>query len=82
MDRITKYGHFVPYKESSNAKELAYAFIKIVISQHGLPDKIILNRDKLFILKFWKLLIVQLGANYKLSIAFYPQIDEQIERLN
>ena len=72
----------MPYKESSNAKELAYAFIKIVISQHKLPDKIILDRDKLFTSKFWKLLIAQLGANYKLSIAFHPQIDGQIEKLN
>ena len=74
-DRTTKYGHFVPYKKSSNAKKLAYIFIKIVVSQYELPDEIILNRDKLFTSKFWKLLIAQLGANYKLLIAFYPQID-------
>ncbi|CZS92347.1 related to TY3B TY3B protein [Rhynchosporium agropyri] len=29
-DRLTKYGYFVLYKEGSNAKELAYAFLKIV----------------------------------------------------
>ena len=30
--RLTKYGHFVPYKEGSNAQELAFAFLKTVVS--------------------------------------------------
>ena len=76
IDWTTKYRHFVPYKKSSNAKELVYAFMKIVVSQHRLPDEIISDRDKLFMLKFWKLLMAQLGANYKLSTAFYPQTDK------
>lgn len=81
-DRLTKYGHFVPYKESSDAKELAYAFLKTVVSQHGLPDEIISDRDKLFTSKFWTSLMAQLGANHKLSTAFHPQTDGQTERLN
>ena len=57
MDQLTKYGHFVPYKESSSTEELAYTFLKTVISQHGLPEEIILDRDKLFTSKFWTLLM-------------------------
>ena len=70
--RLTKYRHFVLYKESSNARELVYTFLKVIVSQHGLLEEIILNRDKLFTFKFWKLLMAQLGTNHKLSIAFYP----------
>ena len=81
-DRLTKYGHFVPYKEASNAKDLAYTFLKIVIAAHGLPDEIISDRDKLFTSKFWQSLMAQLGANHKLSTAFHPQTDGQTERLN
>jgi transposase InsO family protein len=81
-DRLTKYGYFVPYNKSSDATDLAYAFMKIVVSQHGLPDEIISDRDKLFTSKFWKSLMVQLGANHKLSTAFHPQTDGQTERLN
>jgi RNase H-like domain found in reverse transcriptase/Reverse transcriptase (RNA-dependent DNA polymerase)/Integrase zinc binding domain/Chromo (CHRromatin Organisation MOdifier) domain len=81
-DRTTKYGHFVPYKEASDAKELAYAFLRHVVSQHGLPDEIISDRDKLFTSKFWTSLMAQLGANHKLSTAFHPQTDGQTERLN
>lgn len=81
-DRNTKYGYFVPYKESSNAKELAYAFLKVVVSQHGLPKEIISDRDKLFTSKFWSSLMNQLGLNHKMSTAFHPQTDGQTERLN
>jgi hypothetical protein len=81
-DRLTKYAYFVPYNESSDASDLAYAFLKIVVSQHGLPDEIISDRDKLFTSKFWKSLMAQLGANHKLSTAFHPQTDGQTERLN
>lgn len=81
-DLLTKYGYFVPYKEGSNAKELAYAFLKIVVSQHGLPKEIISDRDKLFTSKFWTSLMNQMGLNHKMSTAFHPQTDGQTERLN
>jgi hypothetical protein len=81
-DRLTKYGHFIPYKEASDATELAYTFLKIVIANHGLPEEIISDRDKLFTSKFWKSLMAQLGTNHKLSTAFHPQTDGQTERLN
>ena len=81
-DRLTKYGHFIPYKESSTATELAYIFLKVVVAQHGLPDEIISDRDKLFTSKFWQTFTAQLGINTKLSTAFHPQTDGQTERLN
>jgi hypothetical protein len=56
-DRLTKYAHFIPYKEGSTAEELAYTFNRNIIINHGIPEEIISNRDKLFILNFWKSLI-------------------------
>ena len=35
-DRLTKYGYFIPYKESSTAEDLAYAFLRVVIANHGM----------------------------------------------
>ena len=52
MDRLMKYRHFILYKEASDAIELAYTFLKVVIANHGLLEEIILDRDKLFTLKF------------------------------
>jgi hypothetical protein len=56
-DRLTKYAHFIPYKEDLTVKKLAYIFNKYVITNHEIPEEIINNRDKLFISNFWKLLI-------------------------
>jgi hypothetical protein len=81
-DRLTKYGYFIPYKESSSAEELAYAFNRHIIGNHGIPKEIISDRDKLFTSRFWKSLVDQLGIHHKLSTGYHPQTDGQTERLN
>ena len=50
-DRLTKYGYFIPYKESSNTEDLVYAFLRIVVANHELLEEVISDRDKLFISK-------------------------------
>ena len=57
MDRLIKYGYFIPYKEALSAEDLAYIFYKYVVGNHGLLEKIISHRNKLFTFKFWKLLM-------------------------
>jgi hypothetical protein len=54
IDRLIKYGYFIPYKESLLAEELAYTFNKHIIGNYGISKKIINDRDKLFTLRFWK----------------------------
>ena len=56
-DRLTKYRYFIPYKEASSAEELAYMFLRVIAANHGLPEEIISDRDKLFTSKFWKSLV-------------------------
>jgi hypothetical protein len=51
-DRLTKYTYFIPYLESSSAKDLVYMFYKHVMANHGFSQRIISNRDKLFISRF------------------------------
>ena len=82
IDRLTKYGHFIPYKEATTAEELSYLFLKHITSMHGLPDEIISDRGSTFTSKFWQSLMQQLGAHHKLSTAYHPQTDGQTERLN
>jgi hypothetical protein len=82
VDRLTKYVHLVPYLESSTAEDLAYSFIKTIFAQHGMPDEIISDRDKLFTSQFWQSLMDQLGTKHKLSTAYHPQTDGQTERTN
>jgi hypothetical protein len=52
IDRLTKYGYFILYKESLLVEKLAYAFNKHIIENYGISKEIISNRDKLFILRF------------------------------
>ena len=47
---LTKYAYLELYKEVFIVEDLVYIFNKIVIAQYGILDKIVLDRDKLFIL--------------------------------
>ena len=48
MNTLTKYIYLELYKEVFTVKNLVYIFNKIVIARHRIPDKIVLDRDKLF----------------------------------
>jgi hypothetical protein len=52
IDRFTKYGYFILYKESLSAEKLAYTFNKYIIGNYRISKEIISDRDKLFILRF------------------------------
>jgi hypothetical protein len=75
-NRLTKFGYFLPYREASTAKKLVYIFLRRIVANHGLLKKIILDRNKLFISKFWQVLTAKIEIRTKLSIVFYPQIDK------
>jgi hypothetical protein len=53
------------------AIDIAYIFLREIIANYRIPEKIISDRNKLFILKFWTMLIILLGIKYKISISFY-----------
>ena len=49
MNTLTKYIYMELYKEASTIEDLVYIFNKVVIVRYRILDKIILDRDKLFI---------------------------------
>jgi hypothetical protein len=51
-DRLTKYAYFISYKEGLTVEELIYTFNRNIITNYGIPEEIISNRDKLFISNF------------------------------
>jgi hypothetical protein len=81
-DRFTKFGRFIPYRETWIAEQLARVFVKEVVANHGIPQQLISDRDKLFTSNFWTALMQILGVKHKLSTAYHPQTDGQTERLN
>ena len=82
VDRLTKYAHFIPWREKGNAKDLAKVILKEIIANHGILQSIISDRDKLFISKFWNTWTRQLGTKIKLLTAYHPQTDRQTEQTN
>ena len=56
--------------------------IKEIIANHGIPQSIISNRDKLFTSKFWNTWTQQLGTKVKLLTAYHPRTDGQTKQTN
>ncbi len=52
IKRLTKYAYMLPFKELATAKKLAHVFLKTIVASYSTPNEIILNKNKLFILKF------------------------------
>jgi hypothetical protein len=82
MDKIIKYTYIILYLKASIAEDLAYMFIRVIVTNYNALEKIISDKNKFFISKFWKIFIVLLGIKRKLSTSFYTQTDRQIKRIN
>lgn len=51
VDRLTKYIYMILTIETINVEQIVNILLRYVIANHGMLSKIILDRDKLFILK-------------------------------
>jgi hypothetical protein len=71
-DRFTKFGRFIPYRETWTATDLAHVFIKHVVANHGMPEQLVSDRDKLFTSNFWTALMQHLGVKHKMSTSYHP----------
>jgi hypothetical protein len=49
-DRLTKYTYIILYLEASTAEDLAYMFLRVIIANYNILEKIISDKNKLFIL--------------------------------
>ena len=72
----------VPCRSSITASQFAMLFFDHWYCENGLPKEIILDRDKLFMSRFWKSLHKLTGVKIKMSSAYHPQTDGASERTN
>jgi hypothetical protein len=82
IDKFTKFAHFLPLRHPYTAASIAQIFVDNVYKNHGLPEVIISDRDKIFISKFWQQLFRLADTTLNLSSSYHPQTDGQTERLN
>ena len=52
MERLIKYVHIELLKGTMTAEDMTHQFLKVIVSNHGVPKRITSDRDKLFMTKF------------------------------
>ena len=82
VDRLTKMVHFDALPETADAELVARCFIRNVFRLHGLPERMVSDRDNKFTSAFWTECARILGTARRMSTAYHPQTDGQTERTN
>ena len=77
MDRLTKLVHFIPIRVNFPLWKLAGLYIERIVSLHGIPSSIVLDRDLRFTSRFWESLQKALSTRLWLSSAYHLQMDGQ-----
>ncbi|MCO5573242.1 hypothetical protein L7F22_027011 [Adiantum nelumboides] len=82
VDMLTKVSHLLSVKKTYIASDISRLFVKEIFRLHGLPKRIISDKDAKFTSKFWKALFEALGTQLCFSSAYHPQSVGQTERVN
>ena len=80
IDLMTLMVHLVPSCTTYTAKQVAELVFAEVYKHHGLPRRIVSDRDKYFTSIFWEKLHELIGTKLSLSSAYHPQSDGSTER--
>ena len=81
-DRFSKIAHFIATTERMSAEGLVKLFQDHVWKLHRLPESIVSDRGMQFTVGMMKELNYLLGIQTKLSTAYHPQTNGQMERIN
>lgn len=64
------------------APRVAKLFVNTVVKLYSFPDKLLLDRDTIFMSDFWKELLSLSGSTLQFTTAYHPQTDGQSEVTN
>ena len=78
-DQLSKMTHFVATTKGTSVEGLARLFRNNVWKLHRLPESVVSDRGPQFAVELTKKLNRMLGIETRLSTAFHPQTDGQIE---
>jgi transposase InsO family protein len=82
VDRLTKVAHFILVNTTYSGARLTELYISRIVCLHGVPKKIISDRESQFTSRFWEQLHDLLDTKLRFSTAYHPQTDAQTERTN
>ena len=80
VDRMTKSSRFFAVKTTYLAEDYAKIYLTEIVTIHGVPLYIILDRGHQLTSHFWKSFQKGLGTQVNLSTTFHPQTDGYAER--
>jgi len=81
VDRLSKMRHFIPCHMTIDALGLVELFLREVVCLHGLPLTIVSDQGPQFATTLWQQVCGRLGIDLRMSTAFHPQTDGQMERM-
>jgi hypothetical protein len=82
VDKLSKVSHFIPVKSTCKEIDISNIFMKYIFKLHGMPKKIISERDKKITSNFWKYLFSRFETKFIFGTSYHPQTNEQTERVN
>ena len=82
IDHLSAMVHLVPTRQTFTAVQMADVIFDGVYKLHGLPERIVSDRDSLFTSHFWRRLHDLLRVELRLSSAYHPETDGATERAN
>lgn len=82
VDRLSKYCHLGSLPATYSAASVAEYFVKQIIRLHGVPKKIVSDRDKIFLSRFWQEVFTRSGTTLGMSTTYHPKSDGQTEVVN
>jgi transposase InsO family protein len=82
VDRFTKMVRFVPCMSTITAVQTASLFVKHIFKLHGMPKRIVSDRDNKFTSGFWRETMRLLGTTLNMSSGYHPQTDGQTELMD
>jgi hypothetical protein len=82
VDNLTKVAHFIPLKTTHKVANVANIYMREVSRLHGIPKKIVSERDLKFSSKFWRGLFKGFRMNLNFNTYYHPESDGKTKRVN